>query len=115
MTAEPLLDIRDHETHLLFKIHVLPRSSKNAVAGRHLDALKVKLTAPPVGGLANKMGIEFLAKQLKVSKRCLKIVSGETSRTKILRFDPPPASDKKMEVRRVKGRLTALARLEKSP
>jgi len=64
------------------KIFVQPRSSKNMIAGLHGDAIKIKLTAPPVGGEANKMCVKFLSKCLGVPKSSLKIVSGQTSRTK---------------------------------
>lgn len=61
---------------------IQPRSSKNSVVGLYGDALKIKLTAPPVEGAANKMCIEFLAKQLGVPKSTLSIISGHSSRTK---------------------------------
>ena len=63
-------------------VFVQPRSSKNSIVGLHGDALKIRLTAPPVEGAANKMCIEFLAKQLGVSKSSLSIISGHSSRTK---------------------------------
>lgn len=63
-------------------VYVQPRSSKNMIAGLHGDALKVKLTAPPVDNAANKMCIQYLAKQLKIAKSSLEIVSGHTSRFK---------------------------------
>ncbi len=67
---------------LILTIFVLPKSSKNMTSGVHGDALKIKLTAPPVEGAANKMCLKFLAKFFKVSKSALEIVSGHTSRTK---------------------------------
>ena len=75
---------------LLFRIYVQPKSSKNVIAGLHADplkgdALKVKITAPPVDGAANTMCIKFFAKLLGVSKSSLEIVSGHTARTKRLR------------------------------
>jgi uncharacterized protein (TIGR00251 family) len=58
------------------------------VAGRHGDALKIKLTAPPVDGAANKMCIQYLSKWLNISKSAIEIISGHGSRTKrvLLRF-----------------------------
>jgi len=67
---------------LFFKITVLPRSSKNMGAGIYGDTLKIKLTAPPVDGAANKMCINFLAKSLKVPRSSLEIISGHSSRVK---------------------------------
>ncbi len=66
----------------VIKIFVQPRSSKNMIAGLHGDALKIKLTAPPVDNAANKMCIQYLAKKLGVSKSTLEIISGQTSRSK---------------------------------
>ncbi len=114
MPNESPLDIRDCGTHLVFKVHVLPKSSRNAVSGVFLDALKLKLTAPPVEGEANKECIQFLSKQLKVPKSSLSIVSGESRRTKHIRFDPPGA-DAKTEIQRLKTLLAAWTGSKKGP
>ena len=66
------------------------------IAGIHNEALKIKLTAPPVHNAANRMCLKFLAKSLNVSKSALKIISGHTSRRKqiLLRSDHPnPSAD----------------------
>jgi len=112
MPNEP--DIRDCGTHLIFKIHVLPRSSRNAFAGTHLDALKIKLTAPPVEGEANRMVLGFLSKALGVSKGTLAIDSGQSSRTKRIRVTPS-GSDAKTEIGRVQKLLAARAVSKKAP
>jgi len=67
-----------------FTVHVVPRASKNEIAGRMGDAIKVRLTAPPVEGQANKALIAFLAGQLHVHKSQVEIVAGETSRNKVI-------------------------------
>ena len=51
-------------------------------AGIYGDTLKIKLTAPPVDGAANKMCINFLAECLKVSRSSLEIISGHSNRVK---------------------------------
>jgi uncharacterized protein len=76
------MPVKDHPRGLAVKIFVQPRSSKNAITGLHDDAVKLKLTAPPVGGAANKMCVEYLAKRLKLSKSSIEILSGHSSRTK---------------------------------
>ena|GEM_PF-81148 len=81
------LTIRETPSGLVFKIFVQPRSSKNAVVGIHGDALKIKLTASPVDGKANKACLQFLAKVLGVAKSDLDIVSGHSSRTKQIRWE----------------------------
>lgn len=67
---------------IVITIFVQPRASRNVIAGLHGDALKIKLTAPPVDNAANKMCLQFLAKCLNISKSSLEIVSGQTSRKK---------------------------------
>jgi len=59
-----MLFIREHPEGIVFKVFVQPRSSKNQIVGAHGDALKVKVTAPPVAGAANRMCLKFLAKNL---------------------------------------------------
>jgi uncharacterized protein (TIGR00251 family) len=80
--------LKETSQGIVLKVFVQPRSAKNMIAGQHGDALKIKLTAPPVDGAANKMCIQYLAKFLKVPKSALEIISGHTSRTKriLLRY-----------------------------
>ncbi len=64
-----------------------PRASRTELAGLHGGALKVRVTAPPVDAAANRALIEFLAECLGVAKRAVRIVAGETGRTKLLEVD----------------------------
>ena len=66
------------------EIYVQPRASRNELAGIHEDALKVRLTAPPVEGEANKECLRFLAKVFGVPKAHLEIVQGHKSRRKTI-------------------------------
>ena len=70
------------ETRTVVRIKVLPRSSSNQIVGIEEGVFKVKLTAPPLEGKANKALKEFLAKQMALSKRDVEIISGERSRFK---------------------------------
>ena len=81
-----MLFLQKHPQGISFKVFVQPKSSKNMITGIYGDALKIKLTAPPVDGAANKMCIKFLAKCFKVPKTSLKIISGHTSRTKYVLY-----------------------------
>jgi uncharacterized protein (TIGR00251 family) len=89
-----MISIHEHPQGIIFKVFVQPRSSKNMIVGLHDDALKIKLTAPPVDNAANKMCIKFLAKRLGVSNSQIEIITGHTSRTKqvLLRSDQPKIS-----------------------
>jgi hypothetical protein len=80
---KPKSKIKDE---LILKIKVEPRSSRAGVVGQYGDALKVKLTSPPVEGKANKELIEILAKQFGVHKRNIEIISGHSSKNKLVRL-----------------------------
>jgi uncharacterized protein (TIGR00251 family) len=67
---------------ILLKIFVQPKSSKNEIVGVHDDAIKIRLTAPPVDNAANEMCVKFFSKQLGISKSSMNIISGHTSRLK---------------------------------
>jgi hypothetical protein len=88
-----MLPIREDDKGFLLKIYVQPRSRKNEVVGLHDDALKIKITSPPVDGAANRACINFLAKCLKLPKSCIDIVSGHTSRIKQIRVSWPNSHD----------------------
>ncbi len=68
------------------KIKVLPRSSGNRIIGREGDVFKVKVTAPPVEGMANKALIKLLAKRLGLPKGNIEIIAGNRSRLKSIRI-----------------------------
>jgi len=70
-----------------FAVTLQPRSSRNQIIGLHNDALKIKLTAPPVDGAANALCTKFLGKTLGVSPSQVSIVSGATSRNKIIHIE----------------------------
>jgi uncharacterized protein (TIGR00251 family) len=65
-----------------FDVRVQPRASRSEIAGVYGEALKVRLSQPPVDGEANEALIDLLAKKLGIAKRDVRIVSGTTSRTK---------------------------------
>jgi uncharacterized protein (TIGR00251 family) len=74
---------------LSFVVKLLPRSSRTEVVGwSTAGQLTIRLTAPPVGGAANRQLIEYLAKLLDTRKSSVTIASGERSRTKRLLVPP---------------------------
>jgi hypothetical protein len=65
-------------------VKVIPRSSKNLVEKISEGEYKVKLTAPPVDGEANKMLIKVLADYFGVSKSLVSIIGGKSTRKKLV-------------------------------
>jgi len=74
--------LKQKDDEILIRIFVQPRASRNEMAGSRDGAFKIRLTAPPVDGAANKSCAEFLGKYFGVSKSSVSIESGEASRTK---------------------------------
>lgn len=72
---------------VVFKVRVTPRSACDGLAGIHGDALKVRLAAPPVDGAANEACVAYLARCLDLPRGRVIIVSGWSSREKLIRVE----------------------------
>lgn len=72
---------------LYLRVRLQPRSSRNVIDGVQGNCLKLRLTAPPVEGEANKALVEFLSDLLKIKKSSIEIDSGHRSREKRVRID----------------------------
>ena len=70
-----------------FTVKVHPRAKRAAVTGRLGDAWKVDLTAPPTEGKANEECVRFLAELAGVPRARVRIVTGLTSRTKVVEIE----------------------------
>ncbi len=57
-------------------VHVVPRARVTAVVGRHGDAIKIRIAAPPANGAANAELTRFLAERLGVPRSAVTLVSG---------------------------------------
>ena len=98
-----MMPIKETPDGLVFSVYVQPRASKVAIVGRHADALKIKLTAPPAEGAANKQCIQVLAKALGLPKSALAITAGQSSRSKQVLVKPlggPLTPDRRESLKR---------------
>lgn len=68
-------------------IRVIPRSSHEGLGGERGGALVVRLTAPPVGGKANRALKRFLSEALGVPGNAVSLVQGENRRQKLVRIE----------------------------
>jgi len=71
---------------LVLKIKAFPKSEQNAIAGVRNGELVVRVRAPAQKGQANKELVKFLAKSLGVTRSEIEILSGDTSRHKVIRL-----------------------------
>lgn len=94
--VDDLFDITDDGTATL-RLHVQPGAGRTAVVGRHGDAVKVRVAAPPEGGRANEAVVKLVADMFAVKPATVKLLSGESSRSKRVEI----ASIEVEEVRRL--------------
>ena len=79
-----MLKIMKTATGAMFRVRVQPGASKNEIVGLQEDALKIRISAPPVEGKANKALVQFLAEQLTVKRSQVEILSGHATRRKTI-------------------------------
>lgn len=78
--------VKRESSKTTIRVKVLPRSSRNQIVGQENGLFKVKLTAPPVEGKANKALSDILTKKLGLPKGSVEIISGKQSRLKSVRI-----------------------------
>jgi len=82
-----MVNIKESEDGVILHVHVVPRSAKSEVAGVQGDALKLKITAPPVEGQANAECIRLLSDILGIKKKQVRILGGHKSRKKTVAIE----------------------------
>ena len=68
-------------------LRVYPNASRNEMMGFTDGVLRVKISAPPIKGKANRELITFLSRLLGVSKGSVNIIKGHTTRNKVVAVD----------------------------
>jgi uncharacterized protein len=66
------------------RLRVSPGATRTELAGRHGDAWKVRVSSTPERGRANEAVVGLLAERLGVPRGSLSVVSGQTSRDKVV-------------------------------
>lgn len=80
-----VLELNEKKGAVTIKVRVQPRAPRTEIFGEHAGAIKLRVAAPPVDGKANEECRRYLAKLLKVSATSVEIISGESSRDKVIR------------------------------
>jgi len=83
--------LRRRENFATLTLHIQPGAKKTEVSGMYGDALKIRLAAPPVDGKANAALIAFVAERLGLPKASVRLISGQTSRRKIVEVAAAPS------------------------
>lgn len=82
------MPLRPHSKGVSISVRLTPSARRDAYQGV-MDtpegrALKISVTAIPEDGKANKALIAFLAKEWKLPKSALSLLSGDTNKNKVL-------------------------------
>lgn len=78
--------LKETKDGLIVNIKISPNSKRNEIV-REEEYTKIKITAQPIDGKANKALVEFLSKNFKIPKTSIKILKGETSKEKTILFE----------------------------
>ena len=81
-----VIQFKEDERGITFAVRVVPRASSSEIIGEHEGGLRIRIAAPPVEGAANRELVRLLAKRLKVPQNAVEIISGTSSRNKIIRL-----------------------------
>jgi uncharacterized protein len=71
---------------VVLHVHVQPSAGRTAIVGRHGDAVKLRVAAPPVDDRANAAVSELLADLFGIKETAIELVSGGKSRVKRFRL-----------------------------
>jgi uncharacterized protein len=91
----------------LLRVRVQPRASRDEIAGWQGEVLRIRVTAAPADGLANRAVAALLAAAVGVPPSSILLVSGARSRDKLFRVGHLSLAD-------LRGRLAPPAALARS-
>lgn len=78
--------MRETDKGIIANIKISPNAKKNEIIKTD-NEVKIKITAQPIDGKANKALIEYLSKTFKIPKTSISIIKGETSKEKTVLFN----------------------------
>ena len=81
-----MLTVREVSGGVTFAVRVQTGAKCDSVIGAYGEAVKITSTAPAEDGRANEAVVRFLAGFLEVPRTSIAIVSGERSRSKVIRI-----------------------------
>lgn len=85
-----LLEIKNklkENGEIYLRVKARPAASKNEIKNMMADgSIKIDISAPPVGGKANKELIKFLSQEFVVPKDKIKIISGAGDKIKLIKI-----------------------------
>jgi uncharacterized protein (TIGR00251 family) len=69
------------------RVRLSPGARRSQIVGRHGGAWRVRVAAAPERGRANDALVELLAEALGLPRSCVRVVGGQTSRSKVVEVE----------------------------
>jgi uncharacterized protein (TIGR00251 family) len=95
-----VIELNEKDGAVTFKVRVQPSASRTEITGEHAGAIKLRIAAPPVRGKANEECRRFFARLIGVQGHAVEIVSGDSSRDKLIRINNVSAGHVREALRR---------------
>ena len=89
MTAAARPGLVPRDGGVTLAVAVVPNAKRTAVDGWREGALRIRLAAPPVDGKANAQLTAWLADELGLARRAVRLARGATARRKQVEIDAP--------------------------
>ena len=77
----PMKPISEHEEGATLRVRVVPGASRTEIKGRYADAIKVRVSAPPEDGRANRALLDLVE---STTGGRASMLSGASSRSKVV-------------------------------
>jgi len=108
------LQVEERGGNVRFRVKVQARARREEIAGVHGGALRVRVTAPPLEGRANRAVVELLAERLHLPQSSVKITSGDLPQSSVKITSGERSPQKTIEVAGL-GAAAVLERLRLEP
>jgi uncharacterized protein (TIGR00251 family) len=93
----------DDDGNVTLAVHASPGAGRSSIVGRHGQAVKVRVAAPPEGGRANAALAALLAEEFGVAESAVELVAGPGSRSKRFKLSGVDPDDFRRALERVVG------------
>jgi len=74
---------------LCIRVHVQPNARSTEIAGKHGEAIKIRVAAPPLDSRANRLLIDFIAEKLGIPSSRVGLRHGSKGRRKLIEVLAP--------------------------
>lgn len=74
---------------LLIRAHIQTRAKQDGIVNIHNGRLRIRITAPPIAGKANKHLTAYLAAEFNLAKSDVEIIKGTLSKDKLIKIHNP--------------------------